>query len=343
MVGVAIGTLALFTNWSTTVQFRGYVAQDVMRDQRIMEAALGSGPNPRPRRAESAGPAIGAGVRRPDRRGRWRERVVANSADQLVGQPLPWPIPAKPMTQPVGRGAIYFSPSRWRGQESGAAGTVSVSAGVPMFIQLDAAPDFARPPGAANLTIVRLPHVPAGAEGFLQTVSQSLLLAALAAGLVAMLLTLLLSRRILGPVEALTAAARRMEKGDLTRRVAVHSRDEIGELAHAFNAMAEGLTQLEQGRRRLITDVAHELRTPLSNLRGYLEAVQDGVAAPTPELIASLHEEAVLLSRLVDDLQELALAEAGQLRLVRQPSPWARLCSRRSMRCNPRRAKRAWR
>jgi signal transduction histidine kinase len=110
-----------------------------------------------------------------------------------------------------------------------------------------------------------------------------------------------------------------MEKGDLTRRVRVQSRDEIGELAHAFNAMADGLTRLEQGRRRMVTDVAHELRTPLTNLRGYLEALQDGVAQPTPEVIQSLQEEALLLSRLVDGLQELALAEAGQLRLVRQP------------------------
>ncbi len=70
----------------------------------------------------------------------------------------------------------------------------------------------------------------------------------------------------------------------------------------------------------MVTDVAHELRTPLTNIRGYLEALRDGVAEPSPELIGSLHEEALLLNRLVDDLQDLALAEAGQLRLARHPT-----------------------
>jgi len=69
----------------------------------------------------------------------------------------------------------------------------------------------------------------------------------------------------------------------------------------------------------MVTDVAHELRTPLTNIRGYLEALRDGVAQPSPALLGSLHEEALLLNRLIGDLQELALAEAGQLRLDRRP------------------------
>jgi signal transduction histidine kinase len=155
-----------------------------------------------------------------------------------------------------------------------------------------------------------------------------LLLAAGVAGLAAVLLTLVLSRRILRPVEALTAAAQRMEKGDLSQRVEVHSQDEIGELARAFNAMADGLARLEELRRNMVTDVAHELRTPLSNIRGYLEALQDGVVEPKPEVIDSLHEEAMLLNRLVDDLRELTLAEAGQLKLERRPVAPADLVDR---------------
>jgi signal transduction histidine kinase len=155
--------------------------------------------------------------------------------------------------------------------------------------------------------------------GFVDAVNRALLLAAGAAGLAALLATVVLSRRILGPVEALTAAARRMETGDLSQRVEVRSRDEIGELAHAFNSMAGGLERTEQLRRHMVTDVAHELRTPLTNIRGYLEAVRDGVALPRPELIESLHEEALLLDQLVNDLQDLALAEAGQLRLACGP------------------------
>ncbi len=165
-------------------------------------------------------------------------------------------------------------------------------------------------------------------EAFLAGINRALLLAAVVAGMAAVLITVGLSRRILGPVETLTAAARRMEKGDLSQRVEVQSNDEIGELARAFNAMADGLTRLEDLRRSMVSDVAHELRTPLSNIRGYLEALQDGVVEPKREVIDSLYEEAMLLNRLVDDLQELALAEAGQLRLERQPVAPADLVNR---------------
>jgi len=156
-------------------------------------------------------------------------------------------------------------------------------------------------------------------EAFLASVNRALLLAAMAAGLVAAVLAIGLSHHILGPIEALTAAARRMEKGDLSQRVEVKSGDEIGELSRAFNAMAESLARLEELRRNMVTDVAHELRTPLSNIRGYLEALRDGMVKPSRELLDSLYEEVMLLNRLVDDLQELALAEARQLRLERRP------------------------
>lgn len=154
---------------------------------------------------------------------------------------------------------------------------------------------------------------------FLASIKRAVLLAAVVAGLAAVLLTVGLSRRILGPVETLTAAAQRMEKGDLSQRVEVQSKDEIGELAQAFNAMADGLARLEELRRNMVSDVAHELRTPLSNIRGYLEALRDGVVKPKREIIDSLYEETMLLNRLVDDLQELSLAEARQLKLGRRP------------------------
>src|SRR5207302_3209326 len=99
---------------------------------------------------------------------------------------------------------------------------------------------------------------------FLNSVNQQLLLAVIAAGLVALFLTWLLSRRILGPIEALTAAAKRMERGERGARVPVKSRDEIGQLAHAFNAMSDSLAREDELRRNMVSDVAHELRTPLS-------------------------------------------------------------------------------
>jgi signal transduction histidine kinase len=155
---------------------------------------------------------------------------------------------------------------------------------------------------------------------FLSGVRRSLLLGALIAGAAAVLITLLLSGRIVRPVEQLTEAAQRMEKGDLTVRVSVDSEDEIGQLAHAFNAMAGGLEQQEQLRRNMVGDVAHELRTPLTNLRGYLEAARDGLLPPDSAFVDNLYEETMLLQRLVADLQDLAQAEAGQLRLARRPA-----------------------
>jgi two-component system, OmpR family, sensor histidine kinase BaeS len=140
-----------------------------------------------------------------------------------------------------------------------------------------------------------------------------LLAAAAGVAAVAIIGTVLLSRRVLRPIDTLTAAAQRLGRGDLTGRVPVRGNDELAELARSFNRMADSLQRGEERQRRLVADVAHELRTPLANLRGYLEALADGVIAPDQDLYASLHEEAVLQQRIVDDLQDLALAEAGNL------------------------------
>ena len=154
---------------------------------------------------------------------------------------------------------------------------------------------------------------------FLQATTRGLVLAGLAASFVAVLLSFLIARRITAPVRALTSAARRMARGDLTQRVKVTSSDEVGELGNAFNTMASSLARTDQLRRNLVADVAHELRTPLTSVLGSLEAMRDGVAEPTPEFLASAYEEGLLLKRLVNDLQELSLAEAGQFHLDRQP------------------------
>ncbi|MFD8013203.1 sensor histidine kinase [Streptomyces sp. NPDC058955] len=139
--------------------------------------------------------------------------------------------------------------------------------------------------------------------------------AAVAAGvaLAALGCAALLSRAVLRPVRALTTATRGLGEGDLGRRVPAAGKDEIGELGRAFNRMADSLAASEERQRRLVGDIAHELRTPLANLRGYLEALRDGVLEADPELLDSLHEEVLLQQRIVDDLQDLALAEAGAL------------------------------
>ncbi|MEU7913445.1 HAMP domain-containing sensor histidine kinase [Microbispora bryophytorum] len=124
--------------------------------------------------------------------------------------------------------------------------------------------------------------------------------------------------RLSRPLRALTDAVRNMEEGRAAR-VEIKGKDEIGRLAAAFNAMAERRERLEELRKAMVGDVAHELRTPLSNIRGWLEAAQDGLADPDPELVASLLEEALLLQHVIDDLQDLAVADAGELRVHAEP------------------------
>ena len=150
------------------------------------------------------------------------------------------------------------------------------------------------------------------------SINRSLLLGGSLAVVIALVLTFILSRRMSSPIGVLAETARRLGRGDLSQRVKLQSKGEVGMLAQAFNSMATDLERAEQLRRNLIADVAHELRTPLSNIRGYLEAIRDRVMKPNAATIRSLNEEAVLLSRLVDELQELSLAEAGELRLVYQ-------------------------
>jgi len=174
--------------------------------------------------------------------------------------------------------------------------------------------------GAAVGTLHILPTGLAAAEqGFLEALTRSVVWAALVAVAGGTAFVIWFSRRTLKPVQSLTQAVRRMQEGDLDQHVPVATRDEIGELSRAFNAMTAKLKQQETLRRHMVSDLAHELRTPLANLQGYLEAMREGVMHPSPELVVSLHEETLLLGRLVDDLQDLSLAEAGQLELAPHP------------------------
>jgi two-component system sensor histidine kinase BaeS len=138
------------------------------------------------------------------------------------------------------------------------------------------------------------------------------------AALVALLLTVVVSRRITRPVEQLTVAVQAFGRGQRSLHVPVVGRDEIAWLAASFRAMADAVTAQEELRRRMVGDVAHELRTPLTNLRCEIEAIQDGLTMPDTARIASIHEEVLHLQRLVEDLQDLAIAEAGALALHRE-------------------------
>jgi signal transduction histidine kinase len=136
--------------------------------------------------------------------------------------------------------------------------------------------------------------------------------------LVALSVGFLFSRRILGPVATLTAAAEKIEGGDLAQRVEVGAPDEIGRLSTAFNRMSEAVRLNEELRRRLVEDVAHELRTPLAAMQCAVEGMQDGVVPVDEESLRSLHMDLSRLSRAVSDIGALSWAESRKLSMKRE-------------------------
>jgi two-component system sensor histidine kinase BaeS len=151
-------------------------------------------------------------------------------------------------------------------------------------------------------------------EGMLRTAAT-----ALGVLLIAALVMIFAGRKLVRPIVALTGATQRMRNGDHAARVPVTGKDEVARLGHAFNDMAEAIQRHDFQRKAMVSDVAHELRTPLANIKGYLVASEDGVVPLDRELVTSLLEETDLLEHLVADLQDLALADAGMLRI--HPAP----------------------
>ncbi len=154
-------------------------------------------------------------------------------------------------------------------------------------------------------------------EMFVSAVHRYLIWSCLGALILAVLLSFVMLRRVLGPLTRMTVTTREIAAGNFTSRVPVESRDEVGQLSVAFNQMAESLEKLENLRRELMIDVAHELRTPLTNIRGYLEAIHDSVLPPSQETITLLQDEALRLVALVEDVLQLARADAARTHLLK--------------------------
>jgi signal transduction histidine kinase len=301
---IAVGVVGFLANRTTTRQFEIYVSQG------------------RQRRAEQLAPAFAAYYAQV---GGWEgvsEWMASLGELQLSGQGP---------GQGQGRGRAGFSSSDRLLLVNTDGQVLADTQGSLVGEQLTSADlSFGTPIEVAGQVVGTL-MIPA-AEGvhesqeaqFLDEVNDSLLWAGLVAGIVALVLGTLLAWQLTAPLRSLTNAAHDLAEGGVTQ-VQVRSRDEIGELAQAFNDMAQSLSRQEALRRNLMADIAHELRTPLTIIRGDLEALLDGVFEPSPQALASLQEETLLLSRLVDDLRALAQAEAGQLKLDREPTDLATL------------------
>jgi signal transduction histidine kinase len=150
---------------------------------------------------------------------------------------------------------------------------------------------------------------------YLERLQNYLMVASVVVGAMSILLGLVISRTMVAPLASLARTARAFAAHDWSRRVKASGADEIADVAHAFNEMADELQRAESQRRSMIADIAHELRTPLTVMQGNLRAILDEVYPLSKQEIATLYDETRVLSRLVDDLRELALADAGRLTL----------------------------
>ncbi len=148
---------------------------------------------------------------------------------------------------------------------------------------------------------------------FIQRINLYLLYGALVGLVLALLLGIILSRTLTRPIRELTRATHAVSEGDLSQQVPVRSRDELGELARAFNKMSAELSRSINARKQMTADIAHELRTPLSLILGHAEAVHDGVLPPSTDNFEIIREEATRLEHLINDLRMLSLADAGEL------------------------------
>ena len=179
--------------------------------------------------------------------------------------------------------------------------------------------NFLHPLVSQGVTIGYLSLVPPQAPPearqlrFLKEQKLAMALIALAMFLTAACLSLPIANQLVRPIRALVRATRELTSGNYQTRAAVGGRDELGQLAQDFNALALTLEENEKARKQWVADISHELRTPLAVLRGEIEAIQDGIRSAGPEGMEALHAEILRLTRLVEDLYELSMSDIGAL------------------------------
>jgi two-component system OmpR family sensor kinase len=295
---VAVGLVALLVNRETDVAFRSYIYLDRHHDasNRLADYYLGHGSwegvgslvatlSAGGRSGQGFGPGWGGEAGRGRRYGQV-QLLVADRDGRIVS--------ATDQT----RVGSYLTPA-----EREEAAAIAVDGETVGWLLAEDQPD---------------PPLDLDQAAFLERINQGLLGAAVVSVALALGLGVFLARRITRPLRELIQATQAIAAGDLEQRVAVRGRDEMAQLSRAFNQMAAELARNEELRRRMIADIAHELRTPISVIRGQLEAILDGVFPADAEHVAPIHERTILLGRLVEDLRTLALAEAGRLQLYRQ-------------------------
>ncbi|MBI2908557.1 MAG: HAMP domain-containing protein [Chloroflexi bacterium] len=281
VLGIAVVTIAVVVNLATTSEFRDYESEGAeLMNRRLSRIAGRIHP-------EQGWPGVATSVQ--------RQAEAADLQIVIVDQ----------------QGLVVVDTDK----------VLAVGSSLSRTARIRTAPSLAIADlnGATIGTIYVRPKDQDRAEAFLAGVNRALAFGGGLGVLMAFVVSLLLARRIVIPIERLISAVQKMQEGDLSQRVP-KAGGEVAKLSEAFNTMAVRLDMAQRLRRNMVADIAHELRTPLHNVLGYLEMLRDGVTEPTPGAIAGIHEEASILKRLVDDLQQLAMVESGQFQLSRRPA-----------------------
>ena len=293
IVVVSVGLMAYLTNLNTTREFQQYISRGNMMYTQSLVDSLGD---------------LYTG-----------EQGWNNIQETLQSLPLST---SERILITDSSGVIIADTDReWLGEESAEA---NLNDGTPITVSgqtvgrlylLTSGTGMGRGHGGGRIPQMT-PMVITREEDFLERVNDSLWKVGLIAMAVALVIALILTRQITRPVRTLISGARHLTKGELSYRVTVKSRDEIGELADSFNIMASSLEKGELSRRQLTADIAHELRTPLTVIEGTVDGIIDGVFQPDNERMCSLKEQTALLTHLISDLRDISLAESGQLKLT---------------------------
>jgi two-component system OmpR family sensor kinase len=286
-------TVALVANATANTSFRGYVAQTQLAESglvgRLAEhyAVQGSWAGVEPLLAVTPAPGMGLGRGRGQGMMGGLSLALADAGERLVADP-----------SGIAHGATLDAQER--------------AASLPIVVE-------GRTVGYLLARTSRGAVLPAAAQHFLSSLNTALWAAGLLAGVMGAALGLLVARGLAAPLGRLATGARRVSAGRLAERVPVSGPAEVRTVAAAFNEMAASLEAGEEQRRHMVADIAHELRTPLTIIQGNLRAMLDDVYPLSKDEVATIYEASQGLRRLVDDLRELSLAEAGRLELRPQP------------------------
>lgn len=305
---VALAAVAVLANQAAAREVRGFMFRGGMSDSNLLASELAAYYRGRGS-WEGVDVFLGSTAQRWEGRGGMMHGAPGEGAAGMAGMMVPVFVLAD------SRGRVIAGP----GTPEGASLTEEqVGAGTTIRLGDDV---------VGILYVAGESQIAVGAD-LIARVNRVIILAALASGGVALLLAGVLSVGLLRPVRELTSAAQGLAGGNLSRRVDVRNRDELGQLSAAFNQMADSLERAEKLRRDMTADIAHELRNPLAILQARLEGILDGVYPPSPENLELILDQNRVLTRLVEDLRTLALADAGQLSLDRVPCDLSALIRR---------------